>query len=367
MKHTWAMLLTITAALLLPAGAAHAAKTFIVFPIQTTETYEHDARVMSRLLRNEIDAQDDTKVLGTQGKSCNSLSAAKKIRRARDVDAVVIGELTTLGGELQLLVDAVWDDDVFHYSEQLESTGEFTKIVGRLAKAIRDRKSYESARGVDSVSEAEMYPYKNKVHGMWKLGFALGMIAPLSDTYLGADYLVGILPRFRYEIAQIAIEGETGYYYADQTAAGYSLGAIPLEISVHYYLMNADISPFLGATFGAHLLFTNPRTEEKQSSVYTNETSSSFEYDDTYWLFSIGAYAGIELLRTHTFNVNLRAGYRYGFVDFGDALIGTDATNGAHGVFVQIGVTFDLPTASYKKHHHDRYYRYRRPSHYRRY
>ncbi len=364
MKRLYAILILALVALSTFAGRAVAANTFVVFPIEASAKYKNDARVMTKMLRSEIDGFSGTKVYGTKGATCRGIGSAKRIRRERGVDAVVIGELTTLGGELQLLIDVVWEDDVHSYSAQLESTAEFPKIVHRLAEAIRYRKNYEAARGVDSISKAEMYPYKNKIHGMWKYGFSLAMIAPMSGTYLDAGYMIGLLPRFRYEIAQVAIEGETGVYYADNTALGLSLSGIPLELATHYYFMNADISPYVGASFGAHLLFTDLHTESRPSEVDPDKTAQVWDYTENYWMFTVGAYAGLELLRTHTMNVNFRVGYRYGFVDFGETLAGLDTPNGAHGLFMQVGITWDIPTRSYKRHHSDRY-RYNKRRRYR--
>lgn len=355
------------AVLLLAAGSGWAwarEVSLVVLPIHAEAQYAHDAEVMTRLLRNELEGIKDTTIIDAPGKVCHQIKCAKSVRKNYDADAAVIGELTTFGGKLTLLIDAVWEDEVLSYNPALEEIAEYTKIVGRLADSIRNRKPWEAARGVDSVSVEEMYPYKNKVHGMWKVGGSLGMFAPMGDTLLGADYLVGLLPRFRYEIAQIAIEGESGVLYTDSMASGDSLTAIPIELSTHYYLMNSDFSPYFGATFGAHLLFTGLRQVRQESQVMGQEDTYTWDYDDNYWMFVVGGYAGLELLRTHTLNVNFRLGYKYGFVDFDEATLPEGVDNGAHGVYFQVGITFDLPTVSYKTNHSDRY-RYNKSRHFR--
>jgi hypothetical protein len=314
------------------AGTA-AAETFVVFPIKASKAYQNDARVMTKMLRNELEGFADTKVYGTAGESCNTISCAKKIRQKRGVNAVIVGELTTLGGELTLLLDAAWADDVYSYNPGLADVNEFKKLKHRLAESIRFRKEWESARGVDSVASEEREPYRNKVHGMWKFALALGMVAPMDDTYLGAEYLIGGKLGFRYEIANIGIEGLAGYYGSSNLAHGLAASEIPIQIGAHYYLFNSDISPYLGAAFGAHAIFLDH-----------HDTNDFYSVDDNrqdYWMFTVAPYIGVELLRTHTFNVNFRGGYQYGFVDFDEADAAPDTVNnGAHGLFLQVGITF---------------------------
>lgn len=334
-------------ALSLLAGAARA-ETFIVLDFKADSARANDARVMAKMLRSEMSQLDDTRVNDAGDERCYSVKCAKQIRRERSVDAVIIGELTVFGGQLTLLLDVVWKDDIFSYNPGLADVQEYRKIVKRLAESIRRRDTYESTRGVDSVSQEEMDPYKNKIKGMWKLGFSLGMLAPVADTMLGADAVIGILPRFRYEIANVGIEGETGVYYSSNLVDEHSLTAFPLEFSTHYYFMNSDISPFVGATFGIHLMYLDFSLEQEEDSYDENGTyregSYYFAHEDTFWMFTVGAYAGLELLRTHTFQINFRAGYKYGFVDFGETLdMVEEANEGAHGVFLQVGVTFSMP------------------------
>jgi len=334
-------LLCAVLALATSAGAARAA-TFIVQDFKADGSQANDARVMAKMLRTELGNLNDTRVYDEGDERCFSVKCAKRIRRERGVDAVVVGELTVFGGQLTLLLDVVWKDEIFSYNPGLADVQEYRKIVKRLAESIRKRDTFESTRGVDSVSKEEMDPYKNKIKGMWKLGFSLGMLAPVADTMLGADAVIGILPRFRYEIANVGIEGETGVYYSSNLVDEHSLTAFPLEFGTHYYFMNRDFSPFLGATFGVHLLYLDFHMEQEEDT-YEEEGDYYFAHEDTFWMFTVGAYAGIELLRTHTFQINFRAGYKYGFVDFGDAALAEGVNEGAHGVFMQVGVTFSMP------------------------
>ncbi|MDP8222527.1 MAG: hypothetical protein P9L99_04140 [Candidatus Lernaella stagnicola] len=326
-------LIVFVALLTLAFAAPATAETFVIFPIKASAKYRNDARVMTKLLRNELENLPQTKVYGTQGESCSDVGCAKQIRKKRGVDAVIVGELTTLGGQLTLLLDAAWADEVYSYDTGLADVTEFKKLRGRLAKAIRNRDDWAGGRGVDSVAQDETHPYRNKVHGMWKFGLAMGMVAPMSDTYLGADYLIGGKLGFRYEIANVGIEGAGGYYGSSNLAHGLKASEIPIELGAHYYFMNSDISPFLGAKFGAHAIFLDHRDTDDYYSVDDDRQD--------YWMFTVAPYLGVELLRTHTFNINFRAGYQYGFVNFDEAdAAPDDVKNGAHGVFFQVGVTF---------------------------
>jgi hypothetical protein len=351
MSQKWLFSIFVGVFLLSLAGPVWAGedKSFIVFPIKASSNYDHDARTMSKLLRNELDNLKDTDVRGTQGTDCHEVSCAKKIRNNRNVDCVVIGELTTLGGSLTLLMQAVWGDETYNYNITLAGTSEFQKVVKRLAEAIRDRSSWEGKRGVGSVAKSEQYPYTGKVHGMVRFGANIGMIAPLDDTYLGGDYLTAINAVFRYEISQVGIEVDAGLVYSntldevvlerrdEQGNVGetikvrYVMTQYPLNIGAHYYFIDGDISPFIGGGGGISYMVL---TKDSDRSEGPEESS--------YWMFTVRGYAGVEFLRTHTFQMNLRAGYTYGFINFGNENLElkNDNKKGAHGVLIQLGFTF---------------------------
>lgn len=319
-------------ALTLALAGAAAAETLIVFPFSAPAQYQHDARIMQKMLKNELENLPNTTLYGTQDATCATIACAKKIRQQRGVDAVVVGEVTTFGGALTLLIDVVWADEVLNYNPGLADVNEFKKVKSRLAKAIRNRDSWEGQRGVDSVAREEQHPYKQKVHGMWRFGAGLAMLAPLADTYLGASYLIGGKLMFRYEIAKVGIEGAVGYLGSSNLAHGLTVTEVPIEIGAHYYLLNSDISPFIGAAFGAHAVFLDHADTDGYYAVDDNSQD--------YWMFTVAPYAGLELLRTHTFVINFRAGYRYGFVDFDEVEADKQLENGAHGPFLQVGILF---------------------------
>lgn len=337
-QHKLLIILLVVMAWTAWAGLA-LAESFIIFPIKANRSSDtEDVRIMSKMLENELRALNNTKVLGTQGEKCGNIKCAKEIRKARGVDAVVVGEMSYFGGKRVLMLDVAWADAVYSYDPSLMDIQEFKKLKSRLAKAIRNREDWESVRGVDTVSDEEKEPYKQKVHGMWKFGFGMGMLAPMSNTFLGADYLMGFRGLFRYEITNIGIEGGAGFYYSSNLAYGLTMTEVPIELGAHYYFMNSDFSPFAGLMVGAHPIWVNHEEID-------DEVPDKYKDNTSYWMFTLAPYIGVELLRTHTFQINFRAGYQYGFVEFDEIdmenEIAKDEINeGAHGFFFQVGVTF---------------------------
>ncbi len=311
--------------------SAAQAKTFIVYDFDAGETSDRDVRVMSELLRSEMEEIAKTYVKEAPDKTCYSVSCAKQTLQSRGVDAVVIGTVMILGSNKIIMVKAVWDSKTYRYKVPLENPEDFEYLAERLATAIVGKTTFDQEMGMDSVAKREQDPNKRKVHGDFSVGAGLGVWKPLGDSYLGADYLYMFTAFLRYELTDIAIDLESGIYYSNSVGNEIYISEVPIDVSVLYYFSKRDRSPFIGGTFGIHMITLK---DDSDVRVYK---------DATYWAPHFGGFLGYELGRAQVLSFSARVGYKANLVSFEKvegALEDEDVGEGAHGPFFAIAITF---------------------------
>ena len=329
MKKTFFSIMMLTA-LIAYAGVAHA-KTFIVYDFDPGDTSSKDVYVMGELLRAEMEEIPKSYVKEAPNKKCYTVSCAKQTLQSRGVDAVVIGTVMELGDNKILMVKAVWENKTYRYKVSLEDTEEFEDLAERLATAIVTKGTFEEEMGMDSVAKREQDPNKRKVHGDFSVGAGLGVWKPLSDSYLGADYLYMFTGFLRYELADIAVDLESGMYYSNNIGDDIHITEVPIDVSLLYYFSKRDRSPFVGGTFGIHMISLK---DDSDQPVYK---------DSTYWAPHFGGFVGYEFGRAQVLSFSARAGYKADLVTFEKeegALEDEDVGEGAHGPFFAIAITF---------------------------
>ncbi len=329
MKRT--LFLIVAAMAVLASAASAQAKNFIVYDFDPGDASVNDVQVMGELLRAEMEQIPKTKVKEAPGKKCYEVTCAKQTLQSRGVDAVVVGKVMMLGSHKIIMVKSVWDNKTYRYKVPLENPEEFEDLAERLATAVVKKTSFEAEMGMDSVARREQDPNKRKVHGDFSVGAGLGVWKPLSDSYLGADYLYMFTGFLRYELADIAVDLESGMYYSNNIGDDIYITEVPIDVSLLYYFSKKDRSPFIGGTFGIHMISLKDDADEP---VYK---------DSTYWAPHFGGFLGYELGRAQVLSFSARAGYKADLVTFEkveDAQEDEDVGDGAHGPFFAIAITF---------------------------
>ncbi|HPQ71169.1 MAG TPA: hypothetical protein PKW95_18730 [bacterium] len=345
----WILSLSVTALLLFAFAATAVAESFVVYQPQVEGYDEGTARIIGQLLVAELENIENTSAAYVTGpEACRDKACARKAVDNNLVDAAIISHLFKLGTKAIYTLDVVRSTETTAYRVSADGVGEFDRLMGRLARAIVEKKSFEDAMTVTSVSEAEATAHK-RIKGDFSWGPGIGMLVPIADSYGGADFIFGVLVPFRYEIEKWGFEFETGVLFDDQSDEYHRVSEIPLDFTAMYFFSEGIGSPFVGGTVGLHYLAVKSElTEEEEMenrqdiwagrarSIVTGSDSYTVdrETDDTWnlWGPSVGVFGGYEFLRTHSFHVDARLGYRFTFIKLDD--------NWAHGPFMAVHFTF---------------------------
>ena len=295
------------------------AKTFVMYELKAEGIDETTSGLVTGLLRSELSRVNQGDVRMVETERCYETACAREALARHKADAVIVGTIVKIGKSHTITMDVVWKKDTFHYKMILAEIEEINRLASRLAEAIVFKKSFDEAVSTKTVSKLEEETYR-RVKGDFSWGPSLGFIAPIGGSYGGANMLYTIDLVFRYEIARLGFEFETGIYFNDQGSDDASAREWPLDFSMLYYFMDSDHSPFVGGSFGLHFIGVTTDLDEENEEDYGS------------WTPSVAGYFGYEMLRTHTFHFAVRAGYRGGFA----ALDGP----GAHGAFLALAMAF---------------------------
>jgi len=334
--------------ILLFAGGA-AAESFVVYQ-PATEGYDTaTAKVVGQLLASELEMKGGGKAAYVSGdQACVDETCARAALQQNLADAAIIGKLMKLGDKAILLLTVLRKDATTPYRVTATGIGEFDRLMPRLAEAIVARKSFEDAQTVSSVSAKEQETYK-RVEGDFSWGPGLFTLVPVGGSYVGNRLLMGVLLDFRYEIARWGFEFETGCYFDDQSDEYHHAGEFPLDLSGMYFFSEGIGSFLAGGSVGLHYLsvqhkLTPEEKEQNDRDVWNGRVKASASGDNDYlvdrktdeeygqWGPSVAVFGGYEFLRTHTFHIDARAGYRFTFINLDD--------NFAHGPFAVVHFTF---------------------------
>jgi hypothetical protein len=319
--------ITIAAAMIIMAMTAGSAlaESFIVYDFKAKSSQRNDARVMAKILATELNSMSDTRAAHKAGKKCYSVSCAGSSREKYGVDAVVVGQIERLQGEILFFYDAVWADDVITEKINLANLEEFDRLAPRIAEAIRNKKTFAELMGIDSVSKKEEHPSWAKQTGDFSIGLGLGAMAPLNGSYLDAAGIYQFSFGFKYELLDYGLELDLGYGFGESSKSGYSIREFPIDFSFLYYFSKRDRGPFIGATFGVHGI------------DILQDHSGGFDNGIDKWAVMTGGFVGYELGRAQTVSFHGRIGYKAYYVDFEE--YGYD-NNIVHGPFLMIGLSF---------------------------
>ena len=295
------------------------AESFAIHTLGSEGITPAEAMLVTGLLRAEVAQINKGPVNLVENTECYEEACAKKMVQGVAVDAVVVGKIYQLGDSITLSLDVVRKKETLHYRVVLEKIDEINRIAPRLADAIVSKRGYGESITVSSVSSYEAEKYK-KVQGDFSWGPSLGFLVPVNNSYGGADIIYTIDLLFRYEIAHMGFEFDTGVYFNDNGSEDTGAGEWPLDFAMYYYFFEKDNTPFVGGSFGLHYIGLSVDQD--------SEDEDSFGA----WTPSVSAFAGYELLRTHNLHISFKLGYRTGFV----ALDGP----GAHGGFFAMAMTF---------------------------
>ena len=326
-------------------------ESFGVYEPEAQGFEESDARAVRLLLVSEIAKRPEATVVTLPAdEKCSNIECAKSALEKYQTDAIVVGSLVKLGDKAIVIVDVVRKTGSSNYRMTADGLGELDRLMPRLVDSIISNKDFEKTATVSSVSEKEQETYKKRVAGDFSWGPGIGFIVPIADSYGGeVPTLLGVLVDFRYEIARWGFEVETGIYFDDQTSEFDSAVEWPLDFSGMYFFSESANSFLLGGTLGLHYLAVNHTLSDEEvtdndTDVFTGRVKAAASGNSGYkveaekegnwsqFAPSIALFAGYEFLRTHTFHVATRAGYRYNIAELDG--------HGAHGPFVSIGFTF---------------------------
>ena len=325
-------------------------ESFIVHQPTTEGFDEGTAKVVGELLAGELDKRDGTDAAYVTGeKACVDKECAEKQVADNLADAVVVGRLLKLGDKAIFATTVVRKSGTAQHRVTGEGIGEMERLMPRLADAIATGKSFEETMTVTSVSEKEREEHK-RIQGDFSWGPGIGLLVPVAQSYGDTtSVMFGFLLPFRYEIARWGFEFETGVYFDDQSSEYTGAVEYPLDFSFMHFFSDGIGSPFVGGTLGIHYLavsdkLTDEEELENRQDIWSARAkntaangvvrSTDREEDEKWnqWGASLGAFGGYEFLRTHTFHVDARAGYRFTFIELDG--------NWAHGPFVAVHFTF---------------------------
>ena len=318
------LVLIIAVVMVLAFAQSAFADRFVVYDFKSKSSLKSDARTMAKLLRSDLDKLSETKIITVPAASCSSISCARKTLRQKNADAVVIGEIDYLGSKMYLFVKAVWDSEVISYEIPLAGVEEFARVSERLAKSIKERKTFESEMAMDSVTHDEKDPFAIKQKGDFSLGLSVGAWAPLSDSYLGAGGLYNFYIQLKYEVADLGFELDTGYVYGNSPDLNLSIREYAVDFSVLYYFAKRDRTPFIGGVFGLHGI-----------KLVDNDNGSVDSGIDK-WAPVMGGFVGYEFGRAQMFSFHVRLGYKAQYLNLNEY----SQDEIAHGPFLGIGVSF---------------------------
>lgn len=345
----WTLSLLVTGLLLFAFSGLAAAESFVVYQPQTEGYDEGTAKIIGQLLVAELENIENTSAAYVTGAEvCRDKVCARKAVDNNLVDAAILGRLLKLGTKAIFILEVVRSTETTPYRVSADGVGEYDRLMKRLAKAIVEKTSFEDAMTVTSVSEAEAIAHK-RIKGDFSWGPGIGMLVPIADSYAGADFIFGVLVPFRYEIAKWGFEFETGVFFDDQSDEYNRVSEIPFDFSAMYFFSEGIGSPFVGGTVGLHYLAVSSKlTEEDElenrQDIWAGRARSIVTGSESYiveretderwnrWGPALGVFGGYEFLRTHSFHVDARAGYRFTFIKLDD--------NWAHGPFVAVHFTF---------------------------
>jgi len=217
------------------------------------------------------------------------------------------------------------------------------------------RQSFGEAATVTSVTKKEEQAYKTKIEGDFRMGPVIGVLVPVGGSYLGRNVMYEIAWTARYEISHFGMEAGVGINFAGNNDNYHGIYEVPIDFRGYYYFSDRDFTPFVGASFGLHNFQAWDRLTKSEKKAAENKAAAEEfagrvhaavsgdpnlivdpgqEKDKNYreWALSVSAFGGVEMLRTHTLHVTAMAGYRFNFIRLDG--------KGAHGAFVDVGMTF---------------------------
>ena len=174
----------------------------------------------------------------------------------------------------------------------------------------------------ENQTESKMPDYAGGI----SFGPAVSAWVPMSDSYLGADFIYGLTLHVGYEVSnyRLRLEGGVGHCKIDDN---WAILEYPLFFSVIYGFFEGDHGPILGGAAGVHAISVVSDGDYRQPA------------SDLFWSPMVQMLFGYEFGRTELVSFNLHLGYKILYTNM-EIVEKYKDKHFPHGIFVGFDMSF---------------------------
>jgi hypothetical protein len=290
---------------------------------------DNDAcQAVGDLLRSELQkiGRSVTPRSSMPAASCADEACATTAARTL-ADEAVVTKLSRLNQKVMVittLVDTQTGRVTFSDRAAAASLDDMDALTIRMARSLTEHRAIADTMTPGTMTDYDAQEQKRQ-KSLFTTGLRIGGVVPIADSYAGASTLYDIDLVSYYEVRQYAIEAAIGYR-GNTNDPTRRVGDGGIDLGGYYHLMDADISPFVGAGVGLHAVAAH------YDAGFDKVTGEQITKNEGGTGPSIWVGGGVNILRAADVHIMAVAKYEITFVDI--------QNKPSNGVMAGIGITY---------------------------